>query len=200
MGLRSAAGVTSAVEVWAVGVEPLSPKRCGGTGGPFVIALGTARPQPSSVEALALLLPEQAFQTTAWREGTAAPLNQLVSAAYQRGHVERAYQGLTQNFGLRHCEDRGWCEFHHHASPSITAYGLLMAERLIADKPVGSEETSSNAKCLRLPKTTVFGTTPRAQWQMDHSITTPRLNLNHHLIARLGQRPCCGTASDRPPL
>ncbi len=71
-------------------------------------------------------------------EGT--PINELVSAAHQRWRIERDYQDLKQDFGLGHYEGRGWRGFHHHASLSIAAYGFLMAERLIADKPVGGKK------------------------------------------------------------
>lgn len=68
------------------------------------------------------------------------PLNELVSAAHQRWRIERDYQDLKQDFGLGHYEGRGWRGFHHHATLSIAAYGFLMAERLIADKPVGGKK------------------------------------------------------------
>jgi hypothetical protein len=67
------------------------------------------------------------------------PINELVSAAHQRWRIERDYQDLKQDFGLGRFEGRGWRRFHHHASLSIAAYAFLMAERLIADKPVGSK-------------------------------------------------------------
>ena len=67
-------------------------------------------------------------------------LNELVAAAHQRWRIERDYQELKQDFGLGHYEGRGWRGFHHHASLCIAAYGFLMAERLIADKPVGSKK------------------------------------------------------------
>jgi SRSO17 transposase len=76
------------------------------------------------------------------------PINELVSAAHQRWRIERDYQDLKLDFGLGHYEGRGWRGFHHPASLSIAAYGFLMTERLIADKPVGGKETASNAKCL----------------------------------------------------
>jgi hypothetical protein len=71
----------------------------------------------------------------------------------------------------------------------------LMTERLIADKPVGSKKTSSNAKCLPFPRITSPAAVLRAQRHVDHSITTLRHRLSYILIARLGQCPCCGRAS-----
>jgi SRSO17 transposase len=68
------------------------------------------------------------------------PLNELVGAAHQRWRIERDYQDLKQDFGLGHYEGRGWRGFHHHASLCIAAYGFLMAERLIADKPAGGKK------------------------------------------------------------
>lgn len=70
-----------------------------------------------------------------------------------------------------------------------------MAERLIADKPVGSKKTSSNAKCLPFPRITSRAAVLRAQRHVDHSIATLRLSLSYALIARLGQCPCCGRVS-----
>jgi SRSO17 transposase len=187
LGLQYAVGVTSAVVVWPPGVEPLMPKPYSGRGRPPVMPRRTAQRQPLSVKDLALSLPEQAFQTITWRQGTNEPLSgrfaalrighaggnagkarlrplqwlliewpaghkeprkyilstlpedtpieDLISAAYQRWRIERDYQDLKQDFGLGHYEGRGWLGFHHHASLSIAAYGFLMAERLIADKP-----------------------------------------------------------------
>lgn len=192
MGLMYAVGVTSSVVVWAPGVEPLPPAPYSGRGRPPVVPRRTAELQPTSVKALALSLPAQAFQTITWREGSNAPLSgrfaalrvrhaggntgkarlrplqwlivewpqdqaepckyilstlpedtpmvELVSATYQRWRTERDYQELKQDFGLGHYEGRGWRGFHHHASLSIAAYGFLMAERLIADKPVGGKK------------------------------------------------------------
>ena len=122
------------------------------------------------------------------------PINELVSAANQRWRIERDYQDLKQDFGLGHCEGRGWRGFHHHASLSIAAHGFLMAERLNADKPAGSKKTSSNAKCLPFPRITSRAAVLRAQRHVKHSITTLRLSLSYALLARLGQCSCCGGA------
>jgi SRSO17 transposase len=204
MGLPYAVGVTSAVAVWPPEVEPLPPKPYSGRRRPPVMPRRTARRQPMSVKALALSLPEQAFHTINWREGTNEPLSgrfaalrvrhaggnagkarlrpqqwllidwpaheaepskyilstlpedtsmhDLVFAAYQRWRIERDYQDLKQNFGLGHYEGRGWRGLHHHASLSIAAYGFLMAERLLADKPVGSKKNFIERQVPVLPK------------------------------------------------
>jgi len=80
------------------------------------------------------------------------PINELVSAAHQRWRIERDYQDLKQDFGLDHYEGRGWRGFHHHASLSIAAYGFMMAERLIADKPVGGKKNFIERQVPALPK------------------------------------------------
>jgi SRSO17 transposase len=67
------------------------------------------------------------FLTTASGEAT---LEQLVSVAKMRWRIERDYQDLKQDFGLGHCEGRGWRGFHHQVTLSIAAYGFLMAQRL----------------------------------------------------------------------
>lgn len=68
------------------------------------------------------------------------PIANLVSATYQRWRIERDYQDLKRDFGLRHYEERGGRGFHHYACLSIAANGFLMAERLIADTPVGGKK------------------------------------------------------------
>lgn len=79
------------------------------------------------------------------------PLNELVAVAHQRWRIERDYQELKQDFGLDHYEGRGWRGFHHHASLCIAAYGFLMAERLIADKPVGGKKNFAARQVPALP-------------------------------------------------
>jgi SRSO17 transposase len=204
MGLTYAVGVTSAVVVWAPGVEPLPPVPYSGKGRPPVMPRRTPELQPTSVKALAMSLPARAFKTITWREGSNAPLSgrfaalrvrhaggnagkarlrplqwlliewpkdqtepckyilstlpedtpiaDLVSATYQRWRIERDYQDLKQDFGLGHYEGRGWCGFHHHASLSIAAYGFLMGERLITDKPEGGKKNFIECQIPALPE------------------------------------------------
>lgn len=47
----------------------------------------------------------------------------------QRWIIERGYEELKQELGLRHYEGSGWRGFHHHATLCITAYEFLVAER-----------------------------------------------------------------------
>ena len=79
-------------------------------------------------------------------------IDELVRVAHQRWHIERDYQDLKQDFGLGHYEGRGWRGFHHHAALSIAAYGFLMAERLIADKPVGGKKNFVERQVPALPE------------------------------------------------
>jgi len=223
MGLMYSVGVTSSVVVWAPGVEPLPPAPYSGRGRPPVMPRRTAELQPTSVKALALSLPEKAYQTITWREGSNAPLSgrfaalrvrhaggntgkarlrplqwlivewpqdqaepckyilstlpedtpivELVSSTYQRWRIERDYQELKQDFGLGHYEGRGWRGFHHHASLSIAAYGFLMAERLIADKPVGGKKNFIERQVPAVPEDYLprgSPARPAACGQLDH--------------------------------
>jgi len=98
-------------------------------------------------------------------------LNELVSTAHQRWRIERDYQDLKQDFGLGHYEGRGWRGFHHHAALSIAAYGFLMAERLVADKPVGGKKNFIERQMPDLPddylpRGSPAGAAPRAH--LDH--------------------------------
>jgi SRSO17 transposase len=245
MGLLYAVGVTSAVVVWPPGVEPLPPKRYSGKGRPPVMPRRTAAIQPMSVKALALSLPQQAFQTISWREGTNevlsgrfaalrvrhaggnagkarlrplewlliewpaheaepskyvlstlpenTPLDELVGAAHQRWRIERDYQDLKQEFGLGHYEGRGWRGFHHHASLSIAAYGFLMAERLIADKPVGGKKNFLARQVPALPEDYIprgSPARPTAREQLHHLAAAPaelRADLSPRAVPLLRQ-------------
>ncbi len=53
----------------------------------------------------------------------------LVDVAKMRWRIERDYQELKQEIGLRHYEGRGWLGFHHHGTLCIAAYGFLISER-----------------------------------------------------------------------
>lgn len=99
------------------------------------------------------------------------PIGELVSACHQRWRIERDYQDLKQDFGLGHYEGRGWRGFHHHAALSIAAYGFLMAERLVADKPVGGKKNFIERQVPALPEDYIpRGSPARA---------APRGNLDH---------------------
>ena len=112
-------------------------------------------------------------------------IDELVSVAHQRWRIERDYQDLKQDFGLGHYEGRGWRGFHHHAALSIAAYGFLMAERLIADKPVGGKKNFIERQVPALPKDYIpRGSPARA---------APRSDLDHE------PAPTPELPVDRPP-
>lgn len=76
---------------------------------------------------------------------------------------------------MGHYEGRGWRGFHHHASLSIAAYGFLMTERLIADKPVGSKKNFIERKVPALPEDYIPRGSParaEARRSLDHDTAT----------------------------
>lgn len=99
------------------------------------------------------------------------PINELVSACHQRWRIERDYQDLKQDCGLGHYEGRGWRGFHHHCALSIAAYGFLMAERLVADKPVGGKKNFIDRQVPAIPKDYIPRGSPAraaARGDLDH--------------------------------
>ena len=58
-------------------------------------------------------------------------MRKLVAIAKLRWRIERDYEELKQELGLRHFEGRNWRGFHHHATLSIAAYGFLILERCL---------------------------------------------------------------------
>ena len=72
LGLSYVASIDPQVSVWGPGAEPLSPKSWSGRGGrPSQRLRRDGQHRPCSVKALALGLPEHAWRTIRWREGTA---------------------------------------------------------------------------------------------------------------------------------
>jgi SRSO17 transposase len=71
LGLGYVAGVQSSTSVWAPGTAPLPAKPWSGRGRPPKLTRRDAEHRPVSVKALALGLPTTAWQTIAWRDGTA---------------------------------------------------------------------------------------------------------------------------------
>ena len=108
------------------------------------------------------------------------PINELARVAHQCWRIERDYQDLKQDFGLGHYEGRGWRGFHHHAALSIAAYGFLMAERLVADKSVGSKKNFIARQVPALPEDYIPRGSPAraaARGDLDHD-TAPAPQLS----------------------
>lgn len=86
LGLDYIVGITSAVVVWPPGVEPLPPEPYSGRGRPPVRPRETAQRKPVKVKELAFALPQSAFQTVCWREGT----NVMLSGRFAAVRVRHA--------------------------------------------------------------------------------------------------------------
>lgn len=108
-----------------------------------------------------------------------------------RWRIERDYQDLKQDLGLGHYEGRGWRGFHHHASLSIAAYGLLLAHRLRRPDEVGGKKTPHFARNLPYPRTTSLAAAQRMQRHVPSSITSLRLRIAAALLKTLPRCPCC---------
>ncbi len=93
LGLSYMVGITSALVVWAPGIEPLPPKPYGGMGRPPVVPRRTRARQPVSVKELAHSLPATAFTTRSWREGSNETLSGRFAAVrvrYAGGNTGKA--------------------------------------------------------------------------------------------------------------
>src|SRR5258708_40375658 len=88
LGLRYAAGIRPTTTVWPQGQGPLPPKASTGRGRPARRVRRDAEHQPVQVKALALGLPEAAWETITWREGAADWLASL----YARVRVRTAHR------------------------------------------------------------------------------------------------------------
>jgi SRSO17 transposase len=88
LGLRYAAGIQPSTSVWAPGTAPLPAKPWSGRGRPPKRIRRDAEHRPVSAKALALALPAAAWQTIAWRDGSADRL----SSRFARLRVRPAHR------------------------------------------------------------------------------------------------------------
>jgi SRSO17 transposase len=88
LGMAYVAGIVATTTVWPPGAAPLLPKTRSGRGRPQVRLQRDDEHQPISVKALALSLPKEAWQTVAWREGSA----EWLSSRFARQRVRPAHR------------------------------------------------------------------------------------------------------------
>ena len=88
LGLSYVAGILSNTSVWAPGTKPLAAKRWSGHGRPPT-RLRHGRHKPVAVKELAFGLPERAWQTVNWREGSCEQL----CSRFARVRVRAAHGG-----------------------------------------------------------------------------------------------------------
>jgi len=75
LDLTYVGGILSNTTVWAPGTGPLPAKNWSGRGRPLKLLRRDGEHRPISVKTLALGLPERAWRTITWREGTAERLS-----------------------------------------------------------------------------------------------------------------------------
>jgi SRSO17 transposase len=92
-GLDYVAGILPNTSVWAPGTLPLPPARGTGRGRPAKRLRRDDTHQPVAVKALALQLPQDAWQTIAWREGT----NETLSGRFARCRVRPAHRDYRRD-------------------------------------------------------------------------------------------------------
>ena len=90
LGMSYVAGILTTTTVWPPGTAPLLPKTRSGRGRPQVRLQRDDEHQPISAKALALSLPKEAWQTVAWREGSAERL----SSRFARQRVRAAHRDI----------------------------------------------------------------------------------------------------------
>jgi SRSO17 transposase len=79
-------------------------------------------------------------------------LRKLVAIAKLRWRIERDYEELKQELGLRHFEGRNWRGFHHHATLSIAAYGFLVLERCLFPPSANSRQAKATDIQIHIPR------------------------------------------------
>jgi SRSO17 transposase len=84
MGLTYVVGVQSSMSLWAPGTQPLPPKPWSGRGRPPSLVRRHPAHAPASAKELAQALPEDAWHTVTWREGSQASLTSRFAAVRVR--------------------------------------------------------------------------------------------------------------------
>ena len=146
--------------MWAPGTAPLPPKAWSGRG---------IRP------------------TRLRRE---AGLEPIVFVTKMRWRIERDYQELRQEFGLRHDEGRGWQGFHRHA----THRRLRLLDRTTSES-TRCKKTSHGQKRLPFPTITPLAAAGRLQRRVHDSTTTLRLLIASAICSTRHRCPCCWKAA-----
>jgi SRSO17 transposase len=80
MSLTYVVGVQSSTSLWPPGTGPLPPKPWSGRGRPPALVRRNFEHKPLSAKQLAQALPESAWSSITWREGTNAPLSSRFAA------------------------------------------------------------------------------------------------------------------------
>src|ERR1700692_1057234 len=88
LGVAYAAGIGPNTTVWPQGEGPLPPKAAGGRGRPSSRMRRDDEHQPVQVKTLAPGLPQSAWQTITWREGS----NDWLTSRYARARVRPAHR------------------------------------------------------------------------------------------------------------
>ena len=100
LALCYVAGILSQTCVWASGTRPLPPKKWSGRGRRPKLIRRDDKHQPVSVKELALGLPNRAWRTIKWREGTA----EWLSSRFARVRVRAAHH----DYKLTHSRPEEW--------------------------------------------------------------------------------------------
>ena len=141
LGLLYAVGVRLATSVWAPGTAPLPPKPWSGKGRPPTLLRRGPGHEPVSVKALAIDLPQAAYQNIRWREGSSATL-QSRFAAYgflmvQRLRIDSASDGKKTSSRGRHLPCPRLTSLaagqraQRHVPDSITTLRILLGHHLL---------------------------------------------------------------------
>ena len=132
-----------------------------------------------------------------------ANLEQLGFVAKMRWRIERDHQDFKQDFGLSHYGGRGWRGFHHHATLSIAAYGVLMAQRLkmgsgAAEAIKKLRPTPGACRSRQFPASGKPGAPSAMCPTPPHPITTLRILPSIELIRDPGHCPHCHAITQQP--
>ena len=93
LGISYVAGILTTTTVWPPGTAPLLPQTRSRRGRPQTRLQRDSEHRPISAKALALSLPKEAWQTVAWREGSAERL----SSRFARQRVRAAHRDTAMS-------------------------------------------------------------------------------------------------------
>lgn len=96
LGLRYAVGIQAKTTVWPKDTEPLPPPAYQGTGRPPKLLRRDEQHQPSSVQRIALDLPDSVWHPVTWREGTTGRLRSRFSRVRVRAAHRDYWRGQVR--------------------------------------------------------------------------------------------------------
>jgi len=194
LGMSYVAGIAATTTVWPPGGAPLLPQTRSGRGRPQTRLQRDSEHQPISAKALALSLPKEAWQTVAWREGSAERL----SSRFARQRVRPAHRDAK--LSQPRAEEWLLIEWPEHETEPTKYWFATLPEDIAFDRLVdlGKLRWRIERDYQELKQELGLGDYEGRGWRGFHHHATLCIAAYGFLIAERGALPPSGPAFAAP--